>query len=392
MATAARVLVEFVPAAEMLEIAEAIVRVFHALGDYEHKARNRMKFLIKSLGWDRWRELFLQHLEIVRTEGIARLPFDPERPPVETAPEWPQPEPPSIDAIATRVLAARLHGPGIHPAPAVRVRGEAAFRAWSKTNVRPQKQPGFMTAVVSVPLGDLIAVQLRVIRDLAASFSDGTVRVSATQNLLIRWVAADRLPALYDRLAAAGLGLAGADTIEDVTSCPGAESCRLAVTQSRGLGRTLESHVRAHSDLARVAPTLDVKISGCPNGCGQHHVAAIGFQGSLRKLAGRAVPQYFVFVGGGGPAEATAFGRLAAKVPARRAAAALERLARFFADHRQNGETASSFFRRIDPAQVKALLADLESLTLDTASAEDFVDLGDTHTFAPETLEGECSA
>jgi len=196
----------------------------------------------------------------------------------------------------------------------------------------------------------------------------------------------------FERIAAAGLSLSGADTIEDVTSCPGAESCRLAVTQSRGLGRTLESHVRARPDLARIASTLDVKISGCPNGCGQHHIAAVGFQGSLRKLAGQAVPQYFVFVGGGGTAEATAFGRLAAKVPARRAPVALERLARFFADHRENGETASAFFKRIDPAVVKGLLADLEGLTPETATPEDFVDLGDTLAFAPETLDGECSA
>jgi sulfite reductase (NADPH) hemoprotein beta-component len=392
MATAAAVLVEFLPAAEMLAVAEAIVRVFHALGDYEHKARNRMKFLIKSLGWDRFRELFLQQLEIVRAEVDTRLPFDPERPPVEAAPDWPRPEPPAIEQIGARVLAAHLHGPGIHPVPSLQVHGDEAFRAWSHTNVRRQKQPGFATAVVSIPLGDLTAPQLRIIRDLAASFSDGTVRVSATQNLLLRWIAVDRLRALYDRLAAAGLGLAGADTIEDVTSCPGAESCRLAVTQSRGLGRTLESHVRADPALAHIAPTLDVKISGCPNGCGQHHVAAIGFQGSLRKLAGRAVPQYFVLVGGGGQGAGTGFGRLAAKVPARRAPIALERLARLFAEQRESEETASAFFRRIDPARVKALLADLEPLTTDTAAPEDFVDLGETHAFTPETLDGECSA
>jgi sulfite reductase (NADPH) hemoprotein beta-component len=392
MATAARGLVDFLPAHEMLEVAEAIVRVFHALGDYEHKARNRMKFLFKSLGWERWHDAFLQQLEIVRAEGGIRLPFDPERPPVEVAPDWPRPEPPSIEQVAAAAAASRVHGPGLHPSPAVGVGGERAFRAWAATNVQHQKQSGYVTAVVSVPLGDLTGAQLRIVRDLAASFSDGTVRVSATQNLLFRWVARERLPALYERIAAAGLGLSGADTIEDVTSCPGAESCRLAVTQSRGLGRTLESHVRARPDLARIAPTLDVKISGCPNGCGQHHIAAVGFQGSLRKLAGQAVPQYFVFVGGGGTAEATAFGRLAAKVPARRAPIALERLARFFADRREDGETASAFFKSIDPAVVKGLLADLEGLTPDTATPEDFVDLGDTRAFAPETLDGECSA
>ena len=392
MATAARVLVDFLPANEMLEVAEAIVRVFHALGDYQHKARNRMKFLIKSLGWEAWRAAFERELDMVRLEGRIPLPFDPDDPPVEAAPDWPRPEPPAIHHIANRVASARLRGPGIHPSPAGPLAPDEGWQTWRDTNVRPQKQSGFVTAVVSVPLGDLTGAQFRVVRDLAASFSDGTVRVSATQNLLLRWVAADRLPALYERLAAAGLGLAGADTIADVTSCPGAESCRLAVTQSRGLGRTLESHVRGVPVLAGIAPTLDVKISGCPNGCGQHHVAAVGFQGSLRKLAGRAVPQYFVFVGGGAVDDTTAFGRLAAKVPARRASIALERLARFYAAEHSSGETASAFFNRIDLARVKALLADLESLRADTASADDFVDLGDTQAFAPETLDGECSA
>ena len=97
------------------------------------------------------------------------------------------------------------------------------------------------------------------------------------------------VPALYRRLAAAGLGVAGADTIADVTSCPGAESCKLAVTQSRGLGRTLEQFLRSSPELVALAPDLDIKVSGCPNGCGQHHVAGIGFQGSSRFTTVRQV-------------------------------------------------------------------------------------------------------
>ncbi len=141
-----------------------------------------------------------------------------------------------------------------------------------------------------------------------------------------------------------------------MTSCPGAESCKLAVTQSRGLGQAVGDYLRETPALIEMARDLDIKVSGCPNGCGQHHIAAIGFQGSLRKVDGKAVPQYFIQVGGGIDAERTTFGRLAAKVPARRAPIALDRLVRLYAAEKADGETALSFFRRVETARVKALL------------------------------------
>ncbi len=197
---------------------------------------------------------------------------------------------------------------------------------------------------------------------------------------------------LYCRLAAAGLGLGDADTIADVTSCPGAESCKLAVTQSRGLAQVIGEHLRSTPSLIPLVPSLDVKISGCPNGCGQHHIAAVGFQGSLKKIDGRAVPQYFVMVGGGVHETGATFGRLAAKVPARRTPIALERLARLYADERLPHEAAAAFFTRIDLARVKHLLADLEELSAATAAPEDYIDLGESKAFVPETQDGECSA
>ncbi len=126
------------------------------------------------------------------------------------------------------------------------------------------------------------------------------VRVTVDQNLVMRWVRSGQVPGLYRRLAAAGLGLPGAGTITDVTSCPGAESCRLAVTQSRGLARLIGDNLQQQpAKLLRETSDVRIKISGCPNGCGQHHVASIGFQGSIRKLGDRVVPQYFVMIGGG---------------------------------------------------------------------------------------------
>ena len=231
------------------------------------------------------------------------------------------------------------------------------------------------------------------------------------QDLLFRWVNATDVRQLYRRLAAAGLGLAEAGTIADVASCPGAESCRLAVTQSRGLGRLLEQHLRARPDLiAAASGTINtevtekhsvssvgsvfnarIKISGCPNGCGQHHIATIGFQGSVRRVGARAVPQYFVMVGGGITDRGASFARLAAKVPARRITAAVDRLIALYTQERLAGEPAPAFFARVDLARVKAVLADLEALAEAEASALDFVDLGEEGDFAPEVLDGECA-
>jgi sulfite reductase (NADPH) hemoprotein beta-component len=187
----------------------------------------------------------------------------------------------------------------------------------------------------------------------------------------------DDVPALHAALAAAGLAAGGAHGIADVTSCPGAETCRLAVTQSRGLGRLLADHVRANPRLAELAPDLHLKVSGCPNGCGRHHVAGLGFQGSARKVEGRAVPQYFVLVGGGVDDGGARFGRLAAKVPARRVPEALDRLLALYERERAGGESAEAFFGRVDLAAAKAALAGLGELSAADARPEDFVDLAE---------------
>lgn len=366
-------LFEFLPAAEILNVAEAVLRVFHRLGDYQHKQRNRMKFLIRALGWERWRAELGETLAEVRREGGARLPFDPERPPVEEAPGWRQP---SIGG----------------PAGAEPDAQDPAYLEWRRTNVRPQKQADFAIVTATVPLGDLTSPQMHALASLTCEFGDGTLRITPAQDLLFRWVPAEYVRALYERLADVGLAADGADTVADVTSCPGAESCRLAITQSRGLGRLLESHVRGNPRLAAAAAGASIKISGCPNGCGHHHIASLGFQGSVRKLGNRAVPQYFVLVGGGVSAAGARFGRLAAKIPARRLPEAIDRLIDLYVKDRHDQETASAYFGRVDAGRVKAALSDLERLSLADAVPADFVDLGEEQAFAPEVQEGECSA
>jgi sulfite reductase (NADPH) hemoprotein beta-component len=386
----AAVLHEFVPTGEIYDVADAVLRVFAKFGDYQHKQRNRLKFLIKSMGWERWVEEYRLALEGVRGEIRRQRPFNPDLAEVEAPPVWPAPPPPEPFAIEARAASAQLRGAGTRPS-LLRVANDSEQR-WLGTNVRAQKQRGYSVATVTIPLGDLTSPQFRILADLAAAFSDGTVRVTVEQNLVFRWVKTDRLHELYAALTAARLNYSGLGTIADVVSCPGAETCRIAVTQSRGLGHLLGEHLRANPDVAAVAGAGDIKISGCPNGCGQHHIASIGFQGSIRKLGARAVPQYFVMLGGGVDENGAAFGRIAAKIPARRAPQAVERLVDLYQLERRDGERLTDFLRRADLARVKDLLADLERLTDADARPEDFIDLAEDQEFAPVILDGECSA
>jgi sulfite reductase beta subunit-like hemoprotein len=386
-------LFEFLPAGEILDLADAVMRLYAARGDYKHKQRNRLKFLIREMGWEAWRAEFDKAFAAVKAGGGTPLPFDPDDAPVEEPPRASRPAPPRPADTAARAASTELRGPGFLPRVEPRLTlPTAAYARWARGNVRPQKQEGYAVAIVTVPLGDVTSAQLRVLADLAASFSDGTLRMTAEQNLLFRWVPEEVLPQLHRQLAAAGLASPNAGTIADPVSCPGAEACRLAVTQSRGLARLLHEHVVAHPGLVDAAADLNVKISGCPNGCGQHHMAGVGFQGSVRKLDGRPVPQYFVMVGGGVTDGQAHFARIAAKVPARRSGEALERLVGLYEREREPGETAKAFFRRVELPRVKALLADLEALTAETASATDYQDIGEDTAFEVSTLEGECSA
>jgi sulfite reductase beta subunit-like hemoprotein len=370
LCTSAPVLVELLAAGDVLRLAEAVLRAFKRLGDYDHRKRNRMKFLVRALGWDAWKAEVERELEHVRAEGGPALPFDPEAPPEPSAPGGARPRPPEPADIAARVAAGAVRGPGLRPKLA---EGEEA--AWRATNLRAQRQGGYSIATVTLPLGDVTAEQLRALAELALSYGDGAVRTTHDQNLLLRWVRDEDVAGLHLRLRAAGLGHAGAGTIADVTSCPGAETCRLAVTQSRGLGRLLGDRLRPRADLAALAAGLDLKVSGCPNGCGQHHVAGIGFQGSVRQVGGRAAPQYFVMVGGGIGDGVATFGRLAAKIPARRVPEAVERLLALYAAERRAGEPARAFLQRVDLGLVKEQLADLETISDADAQSDDFADL-----------------
>jgi sulfite reductase (NADPH) hemoprotein beta-component len=376
----------------MLNVAEAVVRVFHRFGDYQHPQRNRLKFTVKALGWDGFRARFAEALEEFRASGGATLPFDPDTVEQEAAPDWTAAEPPSLQSVAA-TAATPVVGPGIVPGSVKLQPLPDTYVRWMRSNVARQRQAGYCHVTVRLPLGDFTAGQMRVLADLAEAYGDGTVRLTIEQNVLYRWVKPEFVEPFYQRLGAAGLAAPDANRLSDVVSCPGAESCRLAVTQSRGLGRALTEHLSARPDLVDLVPSGHIKISGCPNGCGQHHIGSIGFQGSVRKVGGRAVPQYFVLVGGGCSDEGVAhFGKVVSKVPVHRLSDAVDRLLALYRDKREGEEELGAFFRRVSPALATDALKDLAQLLPTEMAENDLIDLGENQAFNPEVMDGECSA
>jgi sulfite reductase (NADPH) hemoprotein beta-component len=356
----ALVVEEFVPVAEVLEAADAIVRVFHRIGNRNNKAKARLKWAIDKIGPDKFLAEYRAERETIRAEGGVPLVLPP------------QPAPPVRRAPLAQVTST-----------------EEGYAEWAADSVRPQKQTGFSAIVIRLILGDITSAQLRALAQICQQFGEGEVRLTNEQNIVLRWVPNARLPALHRELQRIGLARVGANTLADVTSCPGATSCKLAVTSSKGLAGVLTQLLDSRPDLVRAATGLDIKVSGCPHGCGQHYIAGIGLQGGMRKVAGRAAPLYLVYVGGGITATGAAFGRLVGKVPARRVGAALERLLEFYI---ARGGTSHAFWADAPMDTLRELLADLSVIDDATATEEDFIDIGEARAFEVISGEGECAA
>jgi sulfite reductase (NADPH) hemoprotein beta-component len=356
----ALVVEDFVPVGEILEAADAVVRVFHRIGNRHNKAKARLKWAIDKIGKDAFLAEYRAERDVIRGEGGVPLVLPP------------QPAAPVRRATLAQAIAA-----------------EPGYADWTRDSVRPQKQAGYSAVVIRLILGDITAAQLRAVATLCQQFGEGEVRLTNEQNLVLRFVPSAKLPLLHRELVRIGLARTGANTVADVTSCPGASSCKLAVTASRGLAGVLTDLLDRRPDLVAAARGLDIKVSGCPHGCGQHYIAGIGFQGGMRKVAGKPAPQYLVYVGGGIGAERADFGRLVGKVPARRGAATLERLLDFYI---ARGGTSHAFWTGVPLDELKALIRDLSELADTDAVADDFIDLGTAAPFEVQSGEGECSA
>ena len=356
----------FVPPEELLPLAQAIARVFARLGEKKNRNRARIKFLVHDLGIEKFRELVL--------EERRTLPPDPR---------WTE-----FLADAEQFEEHPLKPPGELPAG-----GSEPFRRWLDTNTRPQKQDGYVVATVALPLGDITADQLRALADIVRRFTLGTIRTTVEQNFVIRWVSRSDLPELYKALAAVGLGEPGAGTILDITACPGTDTCKLGIASSRGLAAELRKRLAEKSyQLDAAVQNLHIKVSGCFNSCGQHHVADLGFYGVSRKMGGYAVPHFQLVLGGEWGNNAGSYGLPVMAIPSKNIPEAVTRLTERYLKGRKPGEHFRDFIKRMGKAELKTMLEDLTRPPADSSDHAFFQDWRDPREYSLNDLGvGECA-
>lgn len=318
---------DFIPADDMLVWAEAVVRVHHRYGERKNRHKARLKYVMNKMGAEKFRATIASEAAVVALERGDELRAQVR----EVVAEYrvPPPAPP-------RAPVAPLPG----------------FDHWRRTNVRAQKQGGYFTALVTVPLGDLTTPQLRALARLTTDRGNGTLRFTNDQNVVLPWVAEAALPGVYAALVAQELADPDVSTIHDVVSCPGMDYCSLAITRSMGMAERLRAHLASDPDtangFAEKLGVFAVKISGCPNSCGQHHVGDVGLTGHLVKDAdGIERPYYSVLVGGGVGEGQGRIGKRLGRFPEERAPAVIAAVARLYARERQGDESFPAFIKRV---------------------------------------------
>lgn len=368
----AQVLDEFVPEQELLRVIEATLRVFDRLGERKNRNKARIKFVVKKLGIEEFRRAV--------QEELATLP------PAESG-NYREPDWSLLEEEATHPSAASLGQNGHAPQP--------GFEAWKRTNAIPQAQTGFYLVYVLLPIGDLTAEQFHQLAAIARKYAGGKIRTAVNQNMVLRWVHEEDLPSLHAELVAAGLAEDGALTLTDVMTCPGADTCSLGVTSSKGLGRAIREELFARNGHLKSDPLVEqirIKISGCPNSCGHHHIADIGFYGNAVRSGDRMVPSFSMLVGGKGDGPDARIGQHVMKISAKRIPEALCALISHYQEDRKEGEPFGEWALRVGTGYIKEYLADYGKMPKFEEDPMAFVDWGATKLFSLDDMgEGECS-
>ena len=363
-------LYEFVPAEDYLRVTEAALRVFHDSDELRRsRMKARVKFLIDRIGMDAYRDLVEEQL----AEDWAQRSFDPTG---LLFIDDEQADAPSLD--------------GKYATP----EANSEYERWLTTNVRPQKQAGYHAVTVKLPLGDIQAHQFHQLADLTRKYGASRARLTHQQNLAVRWVPENALYEVWQQLNEIGFGDSGAMEITDVVSCPGTDSCKLGITSSMGLGRAVSDAVEViDKEEDPLIRKMHIKMSGCPNGCGQHHIADIGFHGAAAKGPGGQVPAYELFLGGGFENGDTRIGlRVKTKVPAKMMPNALRKVLDFYKAERADDEIFRDFAARVGPESFEPILAEFKDIPeLNRESLDMYIDWSKTAKYILERGEGECA-
>ncbi|MDE1726546.1 MAG: nitrite/sulfite reductase [Thaumarchaeota archaeon] len=367
---------EFTPEEELLYTIIAVIRVYDRLGNRENMARNRMRYLVNELGWDKFQNVVLKERTMVRLTQSVVVKLD-----LDKAPE------------VLHKVSISSESPS-HP---------AGFSRWLKTNTMKQKQQGYSAAFITLESGDITASQLRVIADMAREFSaEGRIRNGFAQDIVFRWVRNEDLLNFYARLLEVGLANPGALTMASVVGCSGTTSCNLALTNSHRLAKEvqrkfLEIKLDEDDDLR----DSTIKISGCPNSCGQHEIATIGFYGGGARLGKDMYPLYTMSLGGRAD-EASMLGLTTTKVPAKRVIPTILKIIEIFKSEKKSGETLDSWIHRIIEGNggpkvksindIKELLKPVVAPPTVEQDQDFYVDYGNDGNYHARTGRGECAA
>ncbi len=366
----AKVLEPFTSMADLIPTCEAILRVFDRAGERGNRNRARLKWLIQKIGIEEFRELvFAERHAVISVSGT-----NPGIPEVVRAAAADK----EITASALAVLPP--------------TNGNERLARWAKTNV-VATQDGQFAVYVTTPLGDVTTAQFFGLADISEDFgpygdAPADLRITNRQNVIFRGVAADRVLELWERLDAIGLGEPDAHSAGDPVSCPGADTCNIAITQSRGLAKAISERLRTDGV---AASDVTINISGCSNSCGQHHLADIGFFGMERRINDRSVPDYQVLVGGGLRTDGASFGNRVGRLPAKRVPEATSVLISTWQSDAAEGESFRAWSDRLGRKEVSTLLAPFDEIGDYDGDRDAYVDFDETSDFEVALGQAECA-
>ena len=357
--TEAGVLSEFLPAEELLPTMEAVLRVFSETGNRKNKLKARMKFVLRDKGIEEFRRLVAEKRKLITTAAEVF----------------------TIESPVSQPLV------NISPAPSTNGHSSEAYQNWASTNLMSQKQAGYKTAWIKLPAGTITTDQFRGLANLLEKQNLPGVRIAILQNFVMPWVPAEKSKAVFEQLQALDLATPGARTIADVTGCPGATTCNLGITRSLTLADVLAKELADQTDPE--VQKLRIKISGCPNSCGQHHLGDIGFYGNVRKIGDKQAPFYQLLLGGEVSERGVRFGKQFMSLPAKQIPQVIRELLALYRTERNHGEAFRDWVERTPQQEIHDHLQPFVAAAGE--SADTFVDWGDNETYSLKLGRGECA-
>jgi sulfite reductase (ferredoxin) len=353
---------DFLPEDQLIPYTESVLRVFDRHGERNNRNKARFKYLVQKLGLE-------EVLKLIAEERIANK-VKTFKVDLNTVP---QPEAPAVAEY-----------------PEVEIADKAHYQTWLATNVVEQKQKGFYGVYIKVLIGDIKTDKARAFVDAVRPYIADEIRITANQGLLLKFVRENALPSLYNALHNLGFANTGFDSLADITTCPGTDTCNLGISNSMTLATVLEDVVYNEFPDFVHEKNIKIKISGCMNSCGQHGLAEIGFHGSSVKAEGKVVPAVQVMLGGGtvGNGEGRVAERVI-KVPSKRAPQAMGYVLNDFKANQEASENFHQYYDRKGKDHFYQLLKPLGDLT--NLQPEEFVDWGHEETFVTAIGVGECA-